>query len=64
VRLLVEHGDPHLADLPRAELLDALERVSRVGDVVGDQDLRVLEVDDVGRRREIRGTSRRSSTPV
>ena len=51
-RLLVEHRRAHLADLARAEPLDKRERLSGVGDVVGDQHPRVVEVDEVGHRRQ------------
>ena len=52
VRLLVQDGAPHLGDLPLAELLDERERRARVGDVVGDQDARLGEVDEVRDRRQ------------
>ncbi len=52
MRLLVEHRDAGLTYLSRAELLHALERVTRIRDVVRDQDPRVVEVDEVRSRRQ------------
>ena len=52
MRLLVEHRRAHLGHLALAELLHAAQRVAGVGDVVGDEDAGVVEVDEVRRRRQ------------
>src|SRR4029079_7889056 len=52
VALLVEHGRAHLGHLALAELLHAAQRVSGVGDVVGDEDAGVADIDEIGRRRQ------------
>jgi len=51
-RLLVEHRTADFRDLALAEPLDGGERRPRVGDVVGDQHPRLLELDQVGHRRQ------------
>src|SRR5581483_3914488 len=51
-RLLVQHRAAHLGDLVGAELLHELERLARVRDVVGDEDARRLEVDELGNGRQ------------
>lgn len=50
--LLIDHGGPHLGDVVDAEVADELEGLAGVGDVVGDQDLLVGEVDRVGNGSE------------
>jgi hypothetical protein len=52
---LVEDGAANLADLAGAEVLDERERAARVGDVVGDQDARLPEIDEVRHWRQDHG---------
>ena len=52
MRLLVQHGGAHFAHLALTELLHAAQRVPGVGHIVGDENLGIGEVDEIGRRRK------------